>query len=53
LKHRKQAIRELAHWHLIRLEPKGADIPYSASGTEEERAKAVAAWTKLKLSDAK
>jgi hypothetical protein len=53
LKHRKQSIRELAHWHLIRLEPKGAEIPYSASGSEEERIKAMAAWTKLKLSEGK
>ncbi|MFQ3652273.1 MAG: hypothetical protein SNJ75_18300, partial [Gemmataceae bacterium] len=47
LKHRKQSIRELAHWHLIRLEPKGAEIPYSASASAEERAKAVQAWSKL------
>jgi hypothetical protein len=53
LKHRRQAIRELAHWHLIRLEPKGAEIPYDASGSAEERAKAVAAWLKLKAGEGK
>jgi len=53
LKHRKQAIRALAHWHLVRLEPKGADIPFRASASDEERAKAVEAWSKLKLRDEK
>jgi hypothetical protein len=53
LKHRKQAIRALAHWHLVRLEPKGADIPFRASASAEERDKAVEAWSKLKLRDEK
>lgn len=53
LKHRKQAVRELAHWHLTRLAPKGRDIPYDAAGPAEERAKAADAWRKLDLPEKK
>ncbi|NBO93703.1 MAG: hypothetical protein EBV06_15545 [Planctomycetia bacterium] len=49
LKHRKQAVRELSHWHLTRLAPLGRDIPYDAHGPAEERAKAADAWRKLEL----
>ncbi len=47
LGHRKQAVRELAHFHLVRLAPIGADIPFDASAPESERARAIAAWKKL------
>jgi hypothetical protein len=49
LKHRKQAVRELAHWHLTRLAPAGRTIPYDAGAPAEERAKAAEAWRKLEL----
>jgi hypothetical protein len=49
LKHRKQAVRELAHWHLTRLAPMGSKIPFDAGGPAEERAKAVEEWRKLEL----
>lgn len=47
LKHRKQAIRELAHWHLVRLAPAGRKIPFDASAPEGERDKSGDAWEKL------
>ena len=47
LKHRKQSIRELAHWHLVRLAPGGRDIPYDAGADAADRGKAAAAWKKL------
>ncbi len=46
LKHRKQAVRELAHWHLVRLAPIGRDIPYDASAPAAEREKAADEWKK-------
>ncbi len=47
LKHRKQAVRELAHWHLVRLAPAGLEIPFDAAGDSDARDKAHAAWVKL------
>lgn len=47
LNHRRQAVRELAHWHLVRLAPIGKEITYDASATAAERGKAAAAWKKL------
>jgi hypothetical protein len=47
LKHRKQAIRELAHWHLVRLAPVGRDIPFDAAATVAARAMSAEAWKKL------
>ncbi|MFO0876342.1 MAG: hypothetical protein U0840_03130 [Gemmataceae bacterium] len=47
LKHRKQAVRELAHWHLVRLAPIGQKIPFDASAPDDQRDKAVAAWKAL------
>jgi hypothetical protein len=47
LKHRKQAVRELAYWHLSRLTTVGRDIAYDAAAPAAERNKAVAAWKKL------
>jgi hypothetical protein len=47
LNHRRQAVRELAHWHLVRMAPAGRDIPFDASAQRSEREKAVAEWKKL------
>ena len=47
LKNPKQAIRELAHWHLVRFAPAGRAIPFDAAGTVADRAQAAAAWKKL------
>lgn len=47
LKHSKQAVRELAHWHLVRLAPAGKDIPYDAAAPEPERLKAYERWRAL------
>ena len=47
LKHPKQAIRELAHWHLVRFAPAGREIPFDAASTIAERTKSAAAWKKL------
>jgi hypothetical protein len=47
LKHRRQAVRELAHWHLVRLAPIGRKITYNASADAAERDKAADEWKKL------
>jgi hypothetical protein len=47
LTHPRPAVRELAAWHLARLVPEAKGIIYDAGGTEQERAKAQAAWRKL------
>jgi uncharacterized protein (TIGR03000 family) len=47
LKHRRQAVRELAAWHLYRLAPIGQKIAFDASADEADRDKAVAEWKKL------
>jgi hypothetical protein len=47
LNHRRQAVRELAHWHLVRLAPGGKEITYDASASAADRGKAIAAWKKL------
>lgn len=44
LRHRKQAVRELAYWHLTRLAPIGKDIGYDAAAPVEARDKAAAQW---------
>jgi hypothetical protein len=48
LGHGQLAIRELAHWHLVRLAP-GASrtIPFNAAAPEAEREKAREAWRAL------
>jgi hypothetical protein len=47
LKHRKQSVRELAHWHLVRLAPGGQSIKFDAAGSPEDRDKAVESWKEL------
>lgn len=47
LNHRKQAVRELAHWHLVRLVPDGRDIPFDAAAAMDQRRASAAAWKKL------
>lgn len=47
LKHRKQAVRELAHWHLVRLAPIGQKIPFNAAASAADRARASDAWKAL------
>jgi hypothetical protein len=47
LRHSKQSVRELAHWHLIRLVPQGRKFGYDAAASEAERAKAQKAWREL------
>lgn len=47
LNHNKMAVRELAHWHLIRLVPDGKSIAYDAAGPEMQRLQAIAAWRRL------
>ena len=34
LNHSKMPMRELAHWHLVRLAPAGKSIPYDAAAAE-------------------
>jgi hypothetical protein len=47
LKHDRQAVRELAYWHLIRLVPAGRDIKYNPAGSPEEREAGYKEWKKL------
>jgi hypothetical protein len=47
LKQDRPAIRELAHWHLIRLVPKGSAIKYDAMGDSKQLDEAYAKWKKL------
>ena len=47
LRHRRQSVRELAHWHLVRLAPVGRKIVFDASAPASERSKAAAAWREL------
>jgi hypothetical protein len=47
LGHEKPGIRNLAAWHLVRLVPKGRDIPYKPDGTAAAAAKTQEAWRKL------
>jgi hypothetical protein len=47
LAHEKPAVRNLAAWHLVRLVPRGRDIPFKPNGTEAEAVKTQEAWKKL------
>jgi hypothetical protein len=40
-------VRELAHWHLIRLAPDGQKIPYDATANEAARQQSAAEWRRL------
>ena len=44
LESKNVAVRELAHWHLVRLAPKGRDIPYDAGAADADRQAAVERW---------
>jgi hypothetical protein len=43
----RQAIRSLAHWHLVRLVPAGRDIAYDPTAGKDDRERAQRAWQKL------
>jgi len=47
LEHPQIAVRELAHWHLIRLMPEGNNIAFDAGAAEKPRQQAVQAWREL------
>jgi len=47
LKHSKLAVRELAHWHLVRLVPEGKKIDYDAGAPVEARERAYEQWRAL------
>ncbi len=47
LKHSKPAVRELAHWHLVRLAPAGKAIPFDALAPAAPRQAAYEAWRML------
>ena len=40
-------VRELAHWHLVRLAPAGRDIAYDAAAAQADRQAAMERWQKL------
>lgn len=44
LRHDRLAIRQLAYWHLVRLDPAGRDIPYNAAWPPEQLERAYQAW---------
>jgi hypothetical protein len=43
----RRLVRGLAHWHLIRLVPKGDEIAFDINATPDQRAKALKAWRDL------
>jgi hypothetical protein len=47
LRHSKQPVRALAHWHLVRLVPEGREIAYDPSGSEAERTRGFERWQAL------
>jgi hypothetical protein len=47
LKHDRLGIRALAHWHLVRILPKGAAITFDPFGSKEDHEKAYQQWLKL------
>ena len=47
LKHNRPVMRELAHWHLVRLAPAGKSITYDALAPEADRERAYEEWRKL------
>jgi hypothetical protein len=47
LTHKSMAVRELAHWHLVRLAPAGNSILFDAALPPEQQQDAVARWRAL------
>lgn len=47
LDHKSVAVRELAHWHLVRMAPAGSDIAFDAGADDKQRRQAVERWRKL------
>jgi hypothetical protein len=47
LKHKKAAVRVLAHWHLVRLAPAGKSIAFDARAGEAELQRSYEEWRKL------
>ncbi len=47
LEHKSVGVRELAHWHLVRMAPAGRDIDYDAGAPEADRQAAVERWRQL------
>jgi hypothetical protein len=47
LKHSQPAVRELAHWHLVRLAPAGKSINYDPTAAEAERQRGHDEWRAL------
>lgn len=47
LNHSALPVRELAHWHLVRLAPAGKSIPFDAGAAAENRGQGVARWQAL------
>lgn len=47
LRHDKLPIRELAYWHLVRMVPDGAKIPYDPAAPGPQRENACKMWEKL------
>jgi hypothetical protein len=52
LDHKNIAVRELAHWHLVRIAPKGRDIAYDPAGPAEGRQQAIERWRQLLSAEA-
>jgi len=47
LKHSRPAVRQLAHWHLVRLAPDGKSIPFDALAPEPELQRSYEQWLAL------
>ena len=47
LNHGKAPMRQLAHWHLVRLVPGGDKIAYDPAAPEAERLQAILQWRRL------
>jgi hypothetical protein len=47
LKHSRPAVRQLAHWHLVRLVPEGKTIPFNVLASEAESQRTCDQWRKL------
>ena len=47
IQHDRPAVRNLAHWHLVRLAPLETPIPYDAAAPEAERKAAVQRWREM------